>query len=99
SSSRNRSWRRSNSLRGGNSGSGGSSDHNGCCTCAFFGQFSIGYEERCTEDRCDCHLSRTCYYHSVDDFRRILRSTPGARINPAGGENIGSLTGLTSLII
>src|SRR5205814_3389938 len=96
SSSRSRS--RSNSRRGGNTGSRSRSDHNGCCACAFFGQFSIGYEERCTQDRCHCHLSRTCYYHSIDDFRRILRSTPGARINPAGGENIGGLTSLTSLL-
>jgi hypothetical protein len=34
----------------------------------------------------------------IDDFRRILRIASGARINPAGGENIGGLTSLTGLI-
>src|SRR5439155_3300985 len=62
----------------------------------FIGQLSKGYEESCTKDRCNRHLSRTGYSHLINDFRRILRSASGARINPAGGENIG---GLTSLII
>ena len=41
---------------------------------------------------CNRHLSRTRYYRSINNFRRILRVGSGTEINPCRGENIGRST-------
>jgi hypothetical protein len=79
--------RRSSSRSRSSSGCG--SDGTGGGAPAFIGFLPVGNEEGCTDNRRNRYLSRTRYYHLIHGFRRSWGK--GARIDPAGGENIGAL--------